>query len=109
MAAGQAIFMICFYLMQLEEYLNIKNEYLINIAFTFLIFSWVTLSFSEEFKYDETQKQEIYCGWVIFSQLLLCVAYGIGSKACTKQIFLIIGSQDILMTWSPSSPSHSSF
>lgn len=109
MAAGQAIFMICFYLMQLEEYLNLKNELLINIAFVFLIGSWVTLSFSEEFKHQKTQKQEIYCGWVIVSQLLLCVAYGIGSKACTKQIYLIIGSQDILMSWSPSSPSHSHF
>ena len=57
MAAGQAIFMICFYLMQLEEYLNLKNELLINIAFAFLIGSWVTLSFSEEFKHEETQKQ----------------------------------------------------
>lgn len=40
---------------------------------------------------------------------MLCVAYGLGSRGCTKQINLIIGSQDILMTWSPSSPSHSHF
>lgn len=78
---------------------NLKNEAIINISFLMIILSLVIMNQVEN-------DDEISIGTLIGSQIILAFAVEFGSQTINNQIKLIMGSEKILMSWNPYSPSH---
>lgn len=84
----------------------LRNEAIINISFLLVIFAVIVMNCIEEY-HTADQKVKIGITSLFLSQIILSIANELGSKAVSNQITLIMGSQEILMSCNPHSPSHS--
>ena len=84
----------------------VKNELVLNVSMALLLASIFIIVFSEDYREDEIQKQRIRIPCIVMGQILLAFAVGLGRLATERQIYLVPGSPNILMSWNPNSPSH---
>lgn len=93
-------------LFRLLQGLQATNIKITNYSLIVMCISIVILCLAEGHKPLKSVHREVWLSFFIPAQVSIVMAYGLSKEAIDRQLYLVLGSTDILMSWSSSSATH---
>lgn len=93
-------------LFKLLQGLQASNIKITNYSLVVLCISIVILCLCEGHRPAKAVHRDVWLSFFIPAQVAIVMAYGVSKEAIDRQLYLVLGSTDILMSWSSSSATH---